>query len=127
MNRQSIHAAGACNYLLESSSIHEHQQTPLSYSDKAKGASFRKEFAKIQQELELSCDTALSALRNSPSPPEIITTKRFMPDGTIITTTKKEGKIVEQHKKKPHLVPVPDALTGKVKLEPFQSIFELMG
>ena len=41
-------------------------------------------------------------------------------------TAKKDGKIVEQHKKNPHLVPVPDGLTGEVKLEPFQSIFELM-
>ena len=57
---------------------------------------------------------------------ETITTKRFMPDGTIIVTTKKDGKIVEQNKKKPHLVPVPDGLTGKIKMEPFQSVFELM-
>ncbi len=57
---------------------------------------------------------------------ETITTKRFMPDGTVITTTKKDGKIVEQSKKKPHLVPVTDGLTGEVKLEPYQSIFELI-
>ena len=57
---------------------------------------------------------------------ESITTKRFMPDGTLIVTTKNDGKIVEQSKKKPHLVPVPDALTGEVKLEPFQIVFELM-
>ncbi len=59
--------------------------------------------------------------------PETVTTKRFMADGTIITTTKKDGKIVEQSKKKPHLIPVTDGLTGKVKMEPFQSIFDLMG
>lgn len=57
---------------------------------------------------------------------EMITTKRFMPDGTVITTIKKDGKIVEQSKKKPHLVPVTDGLTGEVKLEPYQSIFELI-
>lgn len=36
------------------------------------------------------------------------TIKRFMPDGSIMVTTYKGSKIVEQVKHKPHMVAVPD-------------------
>lgn len=36
------------------------------------------------------------------------TVKRFMPDGSIMVTTYKGSKIVEQVKHKPHMVAVPD-------------------
>lgn len=59
--------------------------------------------------------------------PILVTTKKFMPDGTILVITKKDGKIVEETKKKPHMLPIYDHVTGEVKMEPFQSIFmELM-
>ena len=43
------------------------------------------------------------------------TIKRFMPDGSIMITTIKDGEIVEQHKKKPHLVAVADYSAPKTE------------
>ena len=57
---------------------------------------------------------------------EVITTKKFMPDGSIVITTKKDGKVIEETKKKPHLIPVHDPLSQRVKMEPFHSVFELI-
>ena len=108
----------------------EHAASNLSYKDML--ASMLREGISDEEEQEIApakafCDMHSALLEmSSQSMPQLITTKRFMPDGTIIITTKKDGKIVEQIKKKPHLVPTPDPLTGEVKLEPFQSIFELM-
>ena len=66
-------------------------------------------------------------LRSGKKNPVLVTTKKIMPDGTILITTKKDGKIVEQTKKKPHMLPVYDHVSGEVKMEPFQSVFmELM-
>ena len=59
---------------------------------------------------------------NLPDP--LITTKRYLPDGSVEIVTKKGGKIVERNIKKPHMVPVHDPLSDKVKLEPFISIFD---
>ena len=64
------------------------------------------------------------------------TLKRFLPDGTILVTTTEDGKIVEQFKKKPHLVPVADPSAPKpeeggtaseqVKWVPHYSIMDLL-
>lgn len=56
-----------------------------------------------------------------------VETKKFMPDGTIVITTKENGKVVGRTTKKPHLVPVLDSTAeGGVRLEPMQNIFEGM-
>lgn len=56
--------------------------------------------------------------------PIVVTNKKYMPDGSIITTTREDGKIVEEIRKKPHMISVRDPLTNKVKMEPFISVFE---
>lgn len=38
----------------------------------------------------------------------IETVRRYMPDGSIMVTTYEDGKIAEQHRKKPHMVVVND-------------------
>lgn len=40
--------------------------------------------------------------------PNVETIKRFLPDGSIMLTTYKDGRIVEQVKQKPHMTVVPD-------------------
>ncbi len=64
---------------------------------------------------------------------EVVIHKKFLPDGSIEIIETKDGKVVERHKKKPHLVPVADPTKpagpdGKpqMKLEPHQSIAELL-
>ncbi len=64
---------------------------------------------------------------------EVVTHKKFLPDGSIEIIETKDGKVVERHKKKPHLVPVPDPTkppqpdgTPQMKLEPHQSVMELL-
>ena len=57
----------------------------------------------------------------------IVKTKKFMPDGSIVITTKKDGKVVDRTTKKPHLVPVPDPTAeGGVRMEPQLDIFEML-
>ena len=61
-----------------------------------------------------------------PSPASIIVTiKKFIPDGAIAITTKKDGKIVEKTKKNLHLVPVTPTTESSVRTEPMQDIFAL--
>lgn len=43
-------------------------------------------------------------------PAETETIKKFMPDGSILIITTKNGKVVEQYRKKPKTVWVPDPL-----------------
>ena len=65
--------------------------------------------------------------RQSSSIPTIVKTRRFMPDGSIVITTKKDGKVVDRTTKKPHLVPVPDPTAeGGVRMEPQLDIFEML-
>ena len=61
---------------------------------------------------------------SQPQPPIVVTTKKFLPDGSVEITTKKDGQIVERSRKKPHMVSVKDPLSGKTKLEPFISVFD---
>ena len=57
----------------------------------------------------------------------IVKTKKIMPDGSIVITTKKDGKVVDRTTKKPHLVPVPDPTAeGGVRMEPQLDIFEML-
>ena len=65
--------------------------------------------------------------RQSSSIPTIVKTRRFMPDGSIVITTKKDGKVVDRTTKKPHLVPVPDPTAESgVRMEPQLDIFEML-
>ena len=65
--------------------------------------------------------------RQSSSIPTIVKTRRFMPDGSIVVTTRKDGKVVDRTTKKPRLVPVPDPTAeGGVRMEPRQDIFALL-
>lgn len=41
------------------------------------------------------------------------TVKRVLGDGSILVTTTKDGRIIEQYRKKPHLVAVPDDTAPK--------------
>ena len=56
------------------------------------------------------------------------TIHKYMPDGSLLTITTKNGKVVEQYRKKPHMIDVPDlantppkdltgAATTKVKMK----------
>ena len=62
--------------------------------------------------------------KNQAGEPILVTVKKIMPDGSIETITKEDGKIIERLTKKPHLIAVHDPLTDKVKMEPFVSIFD---
>ena len=59
------------------------------------------------------------------SEPIVVTTRKFMPDGSVLITTREDGKVVEQHRKKPHMISVRDPLSGEIKSEPFVSLFDL--
>ena len=72
---------------------------------------------------------------NSSSSEAVETIKKFMPDGSVLIMTVKGGEVVEQFKKKPHLVAVADpsapptpsgnvAVTMKVK--PQLDLFNLI-
>ena len=64
------------------------------------------------------------------------TLKRFMPDGTILVTTTENGKVVEQFKKKPNMVPMPNPSAPKpedggtasqqIKWMPHYSVMDLL-
>ena len=70
-------------------------------------------------------------LRPSDESPETI--RRVMGDGTILVMTTENGKIVEQHRQKPRLVPVPDVTappdaptSEKIKMEPAQNLLDML-
>ena len=57
----------------------------------------------------------------------LVTAKKFLPDGLVYITMKREDKIVERTTRKPHLIPLADSTTeGGVTLEPIQDIFDGM-
>lgn len=72
------------------------------------------EIADLQEELtgtvKVDEDSGNANRSDSSSTPiqPLETIKRFMPDGSIMVTTYKGSKIVEQVKHKPHMVAVPD-------------------
>ena len=66
----------------------------------------------------------IDGILNQPQMPIVVVTKRFMPDGSVEITTKKDGQVVDRTKKKPHMVSVRDPLTGKAEMKPFISIFD---
>ena len=89
-----------------------------------------EELKKAQEELTGKSDGESSSMAMTE------TLQRFLPDGTILVTTTKDGEVVEQYRKKPHLVPVPDPAVPKpeeggitseqVKWIPHYSIMELL-
>ena len=65
--------------------------------------------------------------RQSSSIPSLVKTRKFMPDGSIVITTRKDGKVVDRTTKKPHLVPVSDPTAeGGVRMEAQLDIFEML-
>ncbi len=77
------------------------------------------EIDEMQEELAANVNTFLSVEK----------VRRFMPDGSILVTTYTDGKVTEQFRKKPHMVPVPDYSappkedgSPETKLEPRQSL-----
>ena len=72
----------------------------------------------------------------SSSPEVTETLQHFLPDGTILVTTTKDGEVVEQFRKKPHLVPVENPSAPKpeeggthseqVKWIPHYSVMDLL-
>ena len=66
----------------------------------------------------------LNELSQQADEPIIVKTRKFMPDGSILITTREDGKVVEQIKKKPHMISVRDPITGKINSEPFVSLFD---
>ncbi|MBO6179806.1 MAG: hypothetical protein J6O04_11560 [Selenomonadaceae bacterium] len=56
----------------------------------------------------------------------IVTTRKLMPDGTILITTKRDGEVISEFKKRPHMVSKVDPNTGKIELKPFISIFDML-
>ena len=83
----------------------------------------KKDFSSVQASYDKNSVFLGGSSKTSPI---LVTSKKLMPDGTILVTTKKDGKIVEQHKKKPHMIPVHDPTTQKVEMEPVQNIFEML-
>lgn len=75
---------------------------------------------------------ARGTMRTRTALPE--TVMRLMGDGSILVTTTKAGRIVEQYRKKPRLVPVPDPAapedalpSQRVKWEPKLRLLDLLG
>ena len=66
----------------------------------------------------------IDGILNQPQAPIVVVTKRFMPDGSVEITTKKDGQVVDRTRKKPHMVSVRDPLTGKAEMKPFISVFD---
>ena len=107
----------------------------------AKATGFSSDYAKIlsQQIAQLEQDVQAASENNSEelnveTKMEVIeTVRRFRPDGSIMVTTYKDGKIDSTTKIKPHLVAVPnyDAPptpegNPEIKMEPKLSLAQLL-
>ena len=110
----------------------------------AKAVGFSSDYAKIlsQQIAQLEQDVQAASENISTQDQELTasnnmevieTVKRFRPDGSIMITTYKDGKIDSTTKIKPHLVPMPDYDAPptpegdpEVKMEPKLSLAQLL-
>lgn len=108
----------------------------------AKATGFSSDYAKIlsqkiaqlEQDVQAETENISNQQYNATTTMEVIeTVKRFRPDGSIMITTYKDGKIDSTTKIKPHLVPMPDYDAPptpeglpEVKLVPHLSIAELL-
>ena len=110
----------------------------------AKAVGFSSDYAKIlsQQIAQLEQDVQAAAEDTSTQEKELTvsdnmevieTVKRFRPDGSVMITTYKDGKIDSTTKIKPHLVPVADYTAPptpegqpEIKMVPQLSIAELL-
>ncbi len=82
-------------------------------------------YAEILKSFQTAIETKKSAIQaDLNSSPTIVRTKKFMPDGSVLIITKEDGKIVDQVKKKPHMISVRDPISGEIKLESFISILD---
>ena len=87
-----------------------------------------EEMEKVQEKLD-EIDDLQKELTHTANISNVETIKRFMPDGSILVTTYKDGKITEQYRKKPHMVEVPNYFappkedgSPETKLEPRQRL-----
>lgn len=96
-----------------------------------------QQITKLEQDAQAASEDISSQAQDSLSAStemEVIeTVKRFRPDGSIMITTYKDGKIDSTTKIKPHLVPMPDYTAPPtpegqtdVKLVPHLSVAELL-
>ena len=66
----------------------------------------------------------IDGILNQPQTPIVVVTKKFLPDGSVEITTKKDGQVVDRTRKKPHMVSIRNPLTGKAEMKPFISVFD---
>lgn len=96
-----------------------------------------QQIAQLQQDVQAESENLSSQAQDSltaSTEMEVIeTVKRFRPDGSIMITTYKDGKIDSTTKIKPHMVPMPDYSAPptpegepEVKLVPHMSVAELL-
>ena len=78
--------------------------TGLTSSDQLLKETGGESALKIKRELAKQAEKKDASSANA----ETETIRKFMPDGSILIITSKNGKIVSQYRKKPHLVTVPD-------------------
>lgn len=100
---------------LAQSSISKNQDTSFAAANSSEYAKIlAAQLAQVQEEFQSASENSLNEnsaageLSTKNSMPVIETIKRFRPDGTIMLTTYKDGKIDSTQRIKPHLVPVPD-------------------
>ena len=88
-----------------------------------------KEMEAVQEQLDEIDEMQVELAGNVNTFLSVEKVRRFMPDGSILVTTYTDGKVTEQFRKKPHMVPVPDFSappkvdgSPETKLEPRQSL-----
>lgn len=100
---------------LAQSSVSKNQSNSFTSANSSEYAKIlAAQLAQVENEFQsasensLSQNSATEEISTSNSIPVIETIKRFRPDGTIMLTTYKDGKIDSTQRIKPHLVAVPD-------------------
>ena len=115
MSAWNISAPSELLASLTQSSISKNQSSNFDTSNSSEYAKIlAAQLAQVENEFQSSSENSLSQnaatgeTSTSNSIPVIETIKRFRPDGTIMLTTYKDGKIDSTQRIKPHLVAVPD-------------------
>ena len=96
-----------------------------------------EQISRLEQDAQSETENLSSQNQNDDNSPNtmavIETVRRFRPDGSIMITTYKDGKIDSTTKIKPHLVPMPDYDAPptpegdpEVKMEPKLSLAQLL-
>lgn len=92
-----------------------------------------EKLAQVDDEMNAAAESQNQILNSETSQKTVEVIKRFKPDGSIMITTYKDGKIADIMKIKPHMVPVPDFSAPKtpegdtaIKMVPRLSLTELL-